>query len=55
MTDFDDFGGLEGNAQDLNETLASTGSLVAGFDNELPRRGQSRAHPAQLIIKPSHQ
>lgn len=43
MGEFDDFGGLESNAEDLNATLASTGALVAGFDGELRRMSGSLA------------
>ena len=43
MGEFDEFGGLESNAEDLNATLASTGALVAGFDGELRRMSGSLA------------
>jgi len=37
MADFDDFENLESRADGLNETLAQTSGLVAGFDGELRR------------------
>ena len=37
MADFDDFENLESRAEGLNETLAQTSDLVAGFDGELRR------------------
>ncbi|MCX7560073.1 phage tail tape measure protein [Sulfitobacter sp. F26204] len=37
MAEFDDFGGLEGKAEDLNATLETTGVLVSGFESELRR------------------
>lgn len=40
MTDFEDYGALEGEAEGLNGTLAQTSVLVSGFDSEL-RRMQS--------------
>ncbi|WP_386626969.1 phage tail tape measure protein [Sulfitobacter geojensis] len=43
MGEFDEFGRLESNAEDLNATLASTGALVAGFDGELRRMSGSLA------------
>lgn len=43
MADFDDYGGLEDHAEDLNATLATTGSLVSGFDAELRKMSSSLA------------
>ncbi len=43
MAEFDDYGGLESHAEDLNATLASTGTLVASFDGELRRMSASLA------------
>jgi hypothetical protein len=43
MADFDDYGGLESHAEDLNATLANTGALVSGFDAELRRMSASLA------------
>lgn len=43
MADFDDYGGLDGRAEDLNATLATTGVLVSGFDSELRRMSGSLA------------
>lgn len=43
MGEFDDYGGLEGQTDDLNATLATTGALVAGFDSELRRMSGSLA------------
>ncbi|KIN60752.1 putative phage tail minor protein [Sulfitobacter noctilucae] len=43
MANFDDYGGLEGHAEDLNATLSQTGALVAGFDGELRRMSASLA------------
>lgn len=43
MGDFDDYGGLQGHAEDLNATLATTGALVSGFDSELRRMSGSLA------------
>lgn len=37
MPDLDDFENFEGRADGLNETLAQTSGLVAGFDRELER------------------
>lgn len=37
MDDFGEYGGLADHASDLNETLATTGVLVAGFGTELTR------------------
>ncbi|MEP5730944.1 MAG: phage tail tape measure protein [Sulfitobacter sp.] len=49
MADIEDFGGLEDRADDLNQTLASTGTLVAGFDGELRRMSASLAATGQDI------
>ncbi len=43
MAEIDDIDNLEGNAEGLNETLASTGALVSGFDGELRRMRTSLA------------
>ena len=43
MADFDDYGGLEEHASDLNATLATTGVLVSGFDSELRRMSSALA------------
>lgn len=49
MDDFGDYGGLEDHAQDLNATLATTGTLVAGFDGELRRMSASLAATGQDV------
>jgi len=49
MSDFDDFGGLEDQAEGLNGTLATTGTLVAGFDGELRRMSKSLAATGQDV------
>ncbi|MFK7834898.1 MAG: phage tail tape measure protein [Sulfitobacter sp.] len=49
MAEFGDFGGLEDHATDLNETLASTSTLVAGFDGELRRMSSSLAATGQDV------
>lgn len=43
MADFDEINNLEGNAEGLNETLATTSTLVSGFDSELRRMRTSLA------------
>jgi hypothetical protein len=43
MADFDDIDNLEGNAEGLNGTLATTSTLVSGFDSELRRMRTSLA------------
>ena len=43
MADFDDINDLEGNAEGLNGTLATTSTLVSGFDSELRRMRTSLA------------
>lgn len=43
MADFDDINDLEGNADGLNGTLATTSTLVSGFDSELRRMRTSLA------------
>ena len=37
MADYEDMGDLQGNAEGLNGTLATTSHLVSGFDSELRR------------------
>jgi len=37
MSDYEDMGDLQGNAEGLNGTLATTSHLVSGFDSELRR------------------
>lgn len=49
MADFDDFGGLDDQAEDLNATLVTTGALVAGFDSELRRMSASLAATGQDV------
>ena len=49
MGEFGDFGGLEDHAEGLNETLAQTGALVAGFDGELRRMSAALAATGQDI------
>ena len=43
MDEFDDVGGLEGNAEGLNATLGQTSVLISGFDAELRRMRTSLA------------
>ncbi|MGC1495651.1 MAG: phage tail tape measure protein [Sulfitobacter sp.] len=43
MADFDDINDLEGSAEGLNGTLATTSGLVSGFDSELRRMRTSLA------------
>tara|TARA_R110000787_G_scaffold176130_2_gene288402 strand:- start:472 stop:1131 length:660 start_codon:yes stop_codon:yes gene_type:complete len=43
MAEFDDIDNLEGNAEGLNGTLATTSALVSGFDSELRRMRTSLA------------
>ena len=43
MAEFDDFNGLESDAEGLNDTLAQTGKLVSGFDSELRRMQRALA------------
>lgn len=43
MAEFEDFGGLEDHAQGLNVTLATTSTMVSGFDGELRRMRASLA------------
>lgn len=43
MADFDEFENLEGKAEGLNDTLATTSGLVTGFDSELRRMRTSLA------------
>lgn len=49
MREFGEDGGLGDQAEDLNATLARTGSLVAGFDGELRRMSTSLAAAGQDI------
>lgn len=49
MDEFGDYGGLEEHTQDLNATLATTGTLVAGFDGELRRMSASLAATGQDV------
>lgn len=49
MADFDDYGGLDDHASDLNETLAQTSVLVSGFDGELRRMSSSLAATGQDV------
>ncbi|MGC1504850.1 MAG: phage tail tape measure protein [Sulfitobacter sp.] len=43
MADFDEYSELGSHAEDLNATLATTGALVSGFDNELRRMSRALA------------
>lgn len=43
MAEFDDIENLDGKAEGLNDTLASTSALVSGFDSELRRMRTSLA------------
>lgn len=49
MADFDDYGGLDDHANDLNQTLAQTSVLVSGFDGELRRMSSSLAATGQDV------
>ncbi len=49
MPDIDDFENLEGRAEGLNETLAQTSGLVAGFDRELQRMRNALAETGKDV------
>ena len=49
MPDLDDFENLEGRAEGLNETLAQTSGLVAGFDRELQRMRNALAETGKDV------
>lgn len=49
MPDLDDFENLEGRADGLNETLAQTSGLVAGFDRELQRMRNALAETGKDV------
>ncbi|MGB3245788.1 MAG: phage tail tape measure protein [Sulfitobacter sp.] len=49
MDDFDDIGGLEGNAEGLNSTLTQTSVLVSSFDTELRRMRTTLAGTGQDV------